>query len=1162
MNGGAPNMTSGPAPDFDITGSLPQGLTVLQASAGTGKTYAVAGLVARYVADGVPLESILVVTFTRAATGELRARVRDRLVTVEAAVSALLDTRGVSRVDDPTATDSDSIDPVTRMLCDGDEATLRERQRRLSQALADFDAATITTTHGFCEHVLTGLGVLGDVEGDVTLVEDTDDLINEVVDDLYVRRVLHNGYPGFSRRTAGAIAHAAMADPATLIADYPVPENSEWTLRRGLARGTRKHASLRKARFGVMTYYDLLSRLQQTLSDAERGPLACARLRERYRVVLIDEFQDTDPTQWAILQRAFVAEGCTLVLIGDPKQAIYNFRGADVYAYLAAAQAGANATLSTNWRTDKQLLSAVGLLFGNVQLGHPAIPYLDVAAAPGHQSRGIRGPSGRERGHGDAAPPPIRLRLVARSNDDVRLTRSGKVSKPSGEDYIAADLAADIAALLSSGTELVTRDQSGKAISASGIRPADLAVLVRTNRQATKVRDKLDAAGVPAVVSGSGSVFSTAVALDWLRLLEALERPAWTTRINTLALTCWVGWSAAELAGAAPERIEMLQADAHSWAALLEHRGVASLFEAVTRSQRIAPRLLALTGGERQLTDLRHISQLLHTEALASGAAATSLASWLRRRIADASSGADSTTEERSRRLESDAEAVQVLTVHRSKGLEFPIVYLPYLWTERSLSPDYPTYHDADDNNRRKVDVGGNQKCKNKEKTEELGEDLRLAYVALTRARHSMVLWWAASYNSGESPLGRLLFGRRDKAGKVPDSLPRVPTDAEARTVADQLAASSEGTIVIEESGAVRATVAPATAADGDALEVQRFDRVLDRRWRRTSYTAITAAAHSAPARGVGSEPGAGEVADEALPDGGRLDEDALGGEREGAAPDEPISLWDDIPSSARTGTLVHAILESVNFSSSELDADLAKVTQLEMDRHAITDIPGATLVRAVRAVIDTPLGPLADDIALRSVATTDRCNEMNFELPLAGGDTRTPADKGPSVADIAGVLRRHLPADDPMAGYADRLAAEGWTDELRGYLNGSVDLALRIHKPNQRFIVVDYKTNRLGGGPGAGAYHPSQLAVAMQRAHYPLQALLYSVALHRFLRWRLAGYEPERHLGGILYLFVRGMLGPDTPRAEDATPYGVFGWHPPAALVEQLSDLLQGSRA
>ena len=264
-----------------------------------------------------------------------------------------------------------------------------------------------------------------------------------------------------------------------------------------------------------------------------------------------------------------------------------------------------------------------------------------------------------------------------------------------------------------------------------------------------------------------------------------------------------------------------------------------------------------------------------------------------------------------------------------------------------------------------------------------------------------------------------------------------------------------------------------------------------------------------------------------------------------------------DLPKGAAFGTLVHALLENTDFTAPDLRAQLAVEAERAGVFHA-TGVDAGAFADALVPSLQTPLGPLAGGLRLADLPVSDRLDELDFELPLAGGDRPVGAAQ---VSGIARLLRRHLPSDDPLAAYADDLDIPELADRrLRGFLNGSIDLVLRVRADGTpRYVVVDYKTNWLGGETVTSAdYTPDLMARAMRDAHYPLQALLYSVALHRYLRWRQPGYDPGTHLGGVLYLFLRGMCGPDSP-VVDAMPSGVFAWSPPADLVTDLSDLLAG---
>jgi exodeoxyribonuclease V beta subunit len=1118
-----------PAP-FEIDGPLPSGVTLLEASAGTGKTFTIAALVTRYVAAGIGLDRLLVVTFTRMATGELRERVRERLLSAEEGLA-----RAMAGAPLPVG------DDIVALLADGPADDVARRHHRLAAAVAGFDAATIETTHGFCLRVLTGLGVAGDIEPDTRLEPDVADLVEEVVDDLYVRRFWpHDKVAPFPRKTALEVGRAVAAHPSAAIAP-PLSDGDEaWAMRRRLAYAVGRELDRRKRAAKVLTYDDVLIQLRTTLTDPVRGPLACDRLRSRYQVALIDEFQDTDPVQWDIVRSAFGQGDSTLVLIGDPKQAIYAFRGADVHAYLdAKEQAESEATLRTNWRSDQALLDAYDALLAGTRLGEAGIVYRQVRAArPGVGVAGL------------PVNAPLRLRIARRDSGLLELTRTGLVAVSTGRRFIATDVAGDVSQVLQSGATVLHRAADGSDNGRDPVRPGHIAVLVRTNVQAELVRHALHAAGVPAVVGGSASVFAEPAAAAWRRLLDALEAPTSPSLAASVALTSFVGWTAEQVATADADTWEDLHWRLHRWSALLRRRGVAALLENITASQHLPARTLVRPGGERELSDLRHIGELLHAAAAAGGLGVAALGAWLRSRIADAR--AESGDEDRTRRLESDAEAVQVLTIHRAKGLEFPIVYCPYLWDEGNWDPPVPVFHDPAADGARTIDVGGEEGPDYHEHCalqlrEERGEDLRLLYVALTRARHQAVVWWAGSSGSKDSPLGRLLFAR-DTDGVINHQGRGVPSDDDVVTRINDLAAAAGADIAVEDATGGPASPWKDRTRSAERLEVAPFDREIDQRWSRTSYTGITASAHSPV---VDSEPDTEMVSDEQ----GLGQAPVTVGDHDGSG--VPLLLA-AMTGGARVGTLVHRVLERLDFTSSDLSGDLRALVDAELTRDALDLGDRDAVIAGLATMVESPLGPLADGLRLRDFSSADRLDELTFELPLAGGDTPTGEL---DVTDIAALLAAHLPPGDPLAGYPVRLADPALNRTLRGYLTGSLDLVLRVAGP--RFVVCDYKSNWLGARDEpltAWNYRPPALVAAMEEAHYPLQAILYAVALHRYLRWRLPSYDPARNLGGVLYLFARGMSSPGHPVVA-GQPCGVFAWQPPVALIEAVSDLFDRGR-
>nr|WP_240189082.1 UvrD-helicase domain-containing protein [Nakamurella flavida] len=1104
---------------------MPTGTTLLEASAGTGKTHTVGALVCRYVAEGVAtLDQVLVITFGRAASRELRERVREHLV---AAARALTD----------PATARAGADPVLALLAGGDgadPAEVRRRQRRLATALADFDAATIATTHQFCQQVLTGLGVAGDSEPGTELVDDLDDLVVQVVDDLYVRAFGRPGAepPIFDRARAVELGRKVVDDPQAVLVPDDADPGTPAARQVRFTAAVRQEVDRRKRALGILGYDDLLARVAEALGPADAA--ARQRMRSRWTVVLVDEFQDTDPVQWEVLRLAFDGHA-TLVLIGDPKQAIYAFRGGDVDAYLAAAAtASSTATLSENHRSDAPLVRALQVLMGGAALGDHRIVVRPVTAARPARLTGA------------PVAAPVRLRVVRR--DQVgRRSGPGPIPVDAARRFVAVDLAGDIARLLTSRARFAD----------DPLTAGQVAVLVATHKQAALARDALRDAGIPAVVAGAGSVYATPAAGDWLVLLEALEQPHRSGRVRAAALTAFLGRTATDLDEGGEALSDELGTRLRGWAALVEARGVAVLLELAGAQTALTPRLLATAGGERLLTDLRHIGQELHEVAGRDRMGLPGIVEWLRRRRREA--GGD-TSADRTRRLDSDAAAVQILTLHASKGLQFPVVYVPFAFDRWVPTPDLLLLHD--DTGIRQLDVGGPGASGRADRIrrasgEASGEALRLLYVGLTRAQSQVVTWWAPTTNTSESGLHRLLLGRSVDGGVVPDTT-ALPTDDAA---ADRFAAlAAQGALVVEPATAQDAPAVQVVAPRSTPLTLARFTRDIDVHWRRTSYSALTAPA-AAAGPGVGSEHETPDIAD-------RSDEagvDTVPDDEAGRPPvplrpaeaDDISSPMRDLPIGAAFGTLVHAVLETVDPRADDLAAEVLARCVTEVGNRPV-GVAAPELAAALLPVLTTPLGPLAGQVALADIGLADRLAEVDFELPLGGGDDPRGAVR---LADLAPVLRRHLPAGDPLAPYADRLTAPELGDQLlSGYLTGSLDAVLRL--PGPRYLVADYKTNWLGemDGPPLSAhdYRPDAVAEAMLHSHYPLQALLYSVVLHRFLRWRQPGYDPAVHLGGVLYLFVRGMCGPDTPVVDDV-PCGVFSWLPPPALIVELSDLLDG---
>ena len=1138
---------------LDLTGPLPTGRLVVEASAGTGKTYSLSALVVRHVAErGLAASSLLVVTFTRAAAAELRDRTRKALVLARDAV---------------VSGDIPDDQPWMSVLLD--PPALREaRAAALRAAVETFDDATVTTIHGFCQQALRQLGVRSGTGLDAELGDSTPRIVDEVCRDLVVAELLHDphalDWPVSDLSPAKVFASlrdavtAVLGNPgAGLVPTVPpatphkddTPERlARWV---ALVREAVAEVGVRRRAARELGYDDLVTGLRDAVRHPVTGPSVVQGLDERYQLVLVDEFQDTDPVQWDIFATAFSGH---LVTVGDPKQAIYRFRGADVQAYLAATAGGQKVMLGTNQRSDAALVRATNTLIRDVQWGDPRI-----VGTPVEASR--RKP---EQALSPGAPLQIRRMPAA----TAPTTPKGNVSVPLVRRAIVADVAQQV-------VELLQGHRIGDGPDAPLVQPGDIAVLVPTHGAAEQVVRALDRVGVPSVRTRTGSVLVTPAANQWALLLAALERPSHPPTVRAAGLSVFLHRRAVELDPAAPDaaqRLAELQRRCAEWADALTSTPFLAWYLRVRAESELVGTLLAEPGGERRLTDLDHIAEVQAAELGAGGVTAAVARRTLDRLRAASADAAES--EAQMRRIDSDAQAVQITTLHGSKGLEYPVVLLPLSWTH-SNSKGVVVYNDPD-TGERLVDVASGQLWDGPDMHSradgrkfhahvgERGDRLRLLYVGLTRGEHRTIVWWAPTDQSKKSALSTVLFDR-DEAGAPCNTQPRIwvprtkvntsmaevanPSDDDAQARLEQLVVASGGTIAAAECpvGVVPSRWEPHVDADRLptlAVATAQGRAVADRAWRRWSFTSITRTLEQdwSPTSTV-----AGGT-DEPQP---VVDGDAPAVAPSAVGPAIPLA---DVLAGAAFGTLVHTVLERVDHAADPLPEVLGQEVQLQLRRDRL-DVSGEVLTAGLVAAVRTPLGPLLDGRCLADIPATDRLAELDFDMPLWSGAPRVTA------VDVGRVLLATLPADDPQLAYAQSLADGRFTVELAGFLQGSIDAVLRVPDAahGHRYVVLDYKTNRLHTRDAAdpmAAYHPSLLPAAMAHSDYPLQSILYSVAVHRYLRWRLPDYSPEHHLGGIAYLFVRGMVGASTPQA-DGHPFGVFSWRPPAATVVALDRLL-----
>jgi len=1209
------------------------GTALIEASAGTGKTYTITTLYVRLLLEGqtrtqpLTVQSILVVTFTDAATAELRLRIRGRLRLLERAL----------------ASGAPTGEPDMDELLERREAEKAADRRTVTLALQDFDEAAIFTIHGFCQRVLRENAFESGVPFDVALVTTQTAMVGEIVRDFWVREMAPApevfvrfveeegiGVGALEALARRVLAHrgitvvpsAAGTDAAALQAaisgwlrardvvarlwnsegaaiierlcgdaglnrtSYRVTsirgtwapgidallanERAAWTKEKwfvhlttaGIAEKTKKgHAPLvlpffaacteleaaertlreamaarllqfrldfvqfvrcelrrRKAAANVHYFDDLVHGLQEALERKPSGDLLAEVIRRRFPAALIDEFQDTDPAQYAIFEAVYGGRDETRLLVGDPKQAIYTFRGADVYAYLVARgrMRCAPHRLAKNYRSAPELITAVNAVFER----HPKPfgPDIPFEAAAAKREHGGLQPAG-------AVPAPLRLLFVERPPADAEATgrQPDVINKGHCQRLVTRPVAAEIAALLSRGATFAEREGTG---GRRDLGPGDIAVLCRTNWQAVEMQAALRELRVPSVVQSAGSVFRAPEATEVQWVVKALANPGVSAIVRAALATELLGLTAADLLrfDSDPDAWDEWLVRWRAWHELWLREGFLPAFRRVLDDTGAHARLLSLPDGERRLTNVLHLGELLHRAEAEGQGGLDGLDEWLRRMRQDPEAGADLAADAAQLRLESDAEAVKLVTVHKSKGLEYPVVFCPYLWDGkhwRDEDAQAPRFHD--DAGRLTVDLGSADRAANvkRAQAESLAESVRLLYVALTRAREHCAVVWGAFRDAATSPLARV-FHNQPGDDPVKGTL---GSDAELQADLKELAREADGTISVETLMPRDPAPYAATPAAAAQLACRTMGRAVRVTRRVSSFSGLVAAPRT----------DAGEV--------GR-DHDATdeAGATPGMAPvrdDRTIPLA-TFPRGTRAGQMVHRIFEQLDFPTADA-ATIAAVARRELAAEGIEADWQQPVTAMVEGVLDAPLLIPPDagggEIVLRSVPA-ERCRkEMPFVFPVAG-------DAGLTPERLAAVFERHAaPGPDPAA--AATLRGLGFAD-LHGFLMGFIDL---VFEQDGRWFVVDWKSNWLG--PHPDDYRPDRLREPMRRHHYYLQYHLYVVALHKYLRLRLPAYDYDRHCGGVAYLFLRGM-GPAAPAGN-----GVYWDRPSAALVEDLSAVL-----
>lgn len=1181
--------------------SIPlRGKNLIQASAGTGKTWTISLLYLRLILEQLlTVDKILVVTYTRAATDELRSRIRARLK------------EAVAAYEQPEL----ATDEYQALLESYPADT--ERLWYLQRALLSFDEAAVFTIHSFCQRVLQQHAFEVGIPFESELVASEADLQLQLTDQFWQQRLvrpnaldavvlsssgitpekllqevaefigrpylkivstqriteaefitLQERYAGLLEQArtlwtqdkteilkllndkealsqtsygtakiqkivatwTAVLAGKLAADQQDLLAKLGANSLKNATkskqttpkhrffelidellesfaalvevqslvleqLRYDLLGWLREQLPERKRMKGQLTFDDLLVNLQNALQNR---PSLAAQVAEQYQVALIDEFQDTDPIQYDVFERIYQNTEGQVYYVGDPKQAIYSFRGADIYTYLQAANSVQRAqryTLARNFRSQPKLLAAFNLLYARSNdpfRNSKSIDYETVSSG-GTVTSAL-----------DCEPVLAPLRIWDFQGDPEQEATLGEV-----QTAVAQAVANDIARLLLQG------QQGLASIEGQALSSGDFAVLVRSHRQGRLIKEALQACGIASVQKSPLGIFQTEEAAELRLVLIAIAEPSQISKLRRALVTELMGGTAETLVtlDANPQLFDNELEDFFRWQYLWQKQGFMRMFRDWLDRRAVRARLLAYVDGERRLTNLLHLAELIHVETRKQAPSMQTTLRWLQRRAAE------QTGEEHQLRLESDENLVQIVTIHKSKGLQYKIVYCPFLWNdqEREINKDWFAWYDTlEKQSCLQASRFNLEAAKEARRAEERSENLRLLYVAITRAQyHCTIVNMSAPVTyksfSYDTALAWLLFGH------LPGSESILCTIGKPDKVAlrQQLMQQALQTLVAESAGAISYEPLPLeqeairyqAASSQQTFQCREFKQALVEIQRVGSFSSLTQGAHD-------------EKPDYDRPASIELYSAA------------PLQLdLTTFPSGSRAGICLHSMLQQADFQQPLAEQVETVILRSLKGQGFSTELKDAAL-NLLQPALLTPLSPL-ENFSLSRLSKQDRLDELEFYFPV------NKLNQGTLKTFLA-----FLPEDEswqPIEEAIQRLRF----DDLSGYMKGYIDLVFRWEG---KYYIVDYKSNWLGDEEDA--YASQHLMQSMADSHYYLQYLIYCVALHRYLKQRLANYSWDEHFGGVFYLFLRGMH-------PNKANQGVFFHKPALELIDALDRVM-----
>ncbi len=1080
-----------------------EGKNLIEASAGTGKTFSIALLFVRMILEGHPASEIVVVTFTKAATEELKSRITSFLKDAHAILTGKSSEKGI----------------LSEIVLTGNR---KNNLKKIKKALLQADEIPIFTIHGFCHKLVVENSFECSIPFDINFEGEEENFIEQAFATFWRETFYNRKATEFLSKadiselydkTFSVVRNYPYGAPDVIVRNNIENNNLSWEKEqinlfessnepydpsedfkiityRAISEMPSRIAEI-KRKNNTLTYNDLILTVYNTLKTS-KGKELIKSVREKYSALMVDEFQDTDETQLFIFSSLFADKKFPIFYIGDPKQAVYSFRNADIFAYIKAAHDSSipedkKFTMNVNYRSSQNVLNGIETIFTETPnpFIYSEINFIKVKS--GVKDLNIIEKNGNhEQG--------LELRYFKRENIPDKYfsklrtwTKYGAfLNKSSFQELVKKDIVNEIIRLIN--------PENGFAIDGKPIVTSNISILVRNGYTGSDYLEALRSKNIPAVLYSEKSVLETEAAEDITFFIKAVieAKPA---AVKRFLITPLGGMDEASIMAMEIEnsKLESELIDFQRYREIWLKSGFMKMFFIFMREKGIKKRFLQKENGERALTDYIHIAEILHKKESEENKGIEEMLSFIIQK------GETVSREEKQLRLETEESGVKIITMHKSKGLEFEIVFAPDLAIPQraTVAENSPiTYH----KDRKTYFTPFADKESIALKDEELtAEEIRLAYVAMTRASVKLYLHFGIIANGQTSPLFRILFGNND---------------IETIQTLDEHKLSLKFDILAEKSDSVKTSVIdPSENLDAisknEQLNEQEsktaliFNGKIEKEVSITSFSAlsknISTTWHDQPGN------------DQFIEDEQKDDEEKT------AEPPSGIFLF---PKGPKPGTALHEIFENIEFGEKEI-TDIVENT---LKKYSLLDTEKEERIKAVVETVKTILEKQLTDenIVLSELSGNEISKELEFYFKT---ENRNPND----ISEI--INRNGIPCE--VNGR-----------ELKGFMHGFIDL---VFTKNGKYYIVDWKSNYLG--ENETFYTRSKIEENMAVHNYHLQYLIYTLALNRYLAKEIENYSYDTNFGGVLYIFIRGV--------NTKNDNGIFFTKPKKELIEELDEIV-----